>query len=49
MRISTSERRAIRRQIINELLHKGLQSVSMIKHAVRITEKFHYNAEMKVY
>ena len=47
--ISKSEKRAIRREFINEFLHKGWKTPSLIKQQIRLEEKFHFGKEMRAY
>ena len=38
--ISKSEQRAIRRELINEFIHKGWKTMSLLKQQVRLEEFF---------
>jgi hypothetical protein len=48
-KIGKSEQRAIRREFINEFLHKGWKTQSMIKQQVKLEEYFHFGKELKAY
>jgi hypothetical protein len=48
-KIGKSEKRAIRREWINEFLHKGWKTLSLIKQQVRLEEYFHHGKQLKAY
>ena len=48
-KISKSEQRAIRREFINEFLHKGWKTQSLLKQQVRLEEYFQFGKELKAY
>jgi len=47
--IGKSEKRAIRRENINILLHKGWKTLSLLKQQVRLEEYYHFGKELKAY
>jgi len=48
-KISKSEKRFIRREFINEFLHKGWKTLSLLKQNVRLEEYFHYGYYLTAY
>lgn len=48
-KISKSEKRAIRRELINCMIHKGWRTPSLIKQQVRLEEFFHFGKQLKAY
>jgi hypothetical protein len=48
-KINKQEKRAIRREIINEFLHKGWKTLSLLKQQVRLEEQFHFGKQLKAY
>ena len=47
--IGKQEKRAIRREYINHSLRTGWNTLSLIKQQVRLEERFHFGAQLRIY